>query len=105
MQKNDEDLGLLSPDKRFSDDIGRQFCLEKSAKITFRKGSLVKSKNIPLDMSTKITESEHNKTCTYLGINEANGINHSMNKEKIKKWFYRRIRDIWEQNWMQKIKW
>ena len=43
MQKND-DLGLLSTVKRFSDDVGMQFGLDNSAKVTFRKGLQVKSK-------------------------------------------------------------
>ena len=31
---------------------------------------------------TEITESKPNKTHKYLGINEANSINHTINKEK-----------------------
>ena len=33
----------------------------------------------------EITELEHDKTNKYLGMNEANGINHTMNEEKIQK--------------------
>ena len=40
----------------------------------------------------EITELKHHKTYKYLGINEANRINHTTNKEK--KEFYRRIRAI-----------
>ena len=65
-----------------------QFGLEKCVKVTFKKGSLVKFKNIIRCINTKITMLEHNKTY------EANGINHSINKEKIKKEFSRRIRAI-----------
>ena len=56
--------------KRFSDDIGKQFDLEKHAKVTFKKGSLVKPKTITLDINTEITKFEHNKTYKYLGIND-----------------------------------
>ena len=42
----------------------------------------------------KITELKHNKTNKYLGINETNGINHTINKEKISKEFFGRIRAI-----------
>ena len=59
-----------------------QFGLEKWAKVTFKKGSLVKSKNISRDMNTDITELKYDKTYKYLGNNEANGINHTMNKKK-----------------------
>ena len=65
--------------KRFSDNIGMPSCLGKCAKDTFKKGSLVKSKNATLDMKMKIAELEHYKTYKYLGINEANGINHTIN--------------------------
>ena len=33
----------------------------------------------------EITELEHNKTYKYLRINDANGKNHILNKEKIRK--------------------
>ena len=38
----------------------------------------------------EITELEHNKTYKYFGINEMNGINHAIDKEKIRKDFYKR---------------
>ena len=53
--KKDDDLSLLSIVKRFSDDIGMQFGLRKREKVTFKKDSLVKSKNIILDINTEIT--------------------------------------------------
>ena len=71
-----------------------QFGLEKCAKVTCKKGLPVKSKNITLDINPEITELEHNKTYEYLGIDQSNGINYTMNKEKIRKEFYRRIRAI-----------
>ena len=73
--KNDDDLkGLLSTVKRFSDDIEMQFGQGKYVKVTFKKDSQEKSKNITLDINTIITEGEHNKTYKYFGINEANDI-------------------------------
>ena len=59
-----------------------QFGKDKHMKITFKKGMLVTSKNISLYIITEITELELNKTYKYLGINEANGINYTINKEK-----------------------
>ena len=38
-----------------------------------------------LDISTKIVELEYNKTYKYLGIDEANGINHKWKKRWEKK--------------------
>ena len=41
---NNDDLeGRLSNIKRFTDDIRMQFGMDKYAKVTFKKGSLVKS--------------------------------------------------------------
>ena len=76
-----------------------QFALEKSEKVTFKKvtfkkGLPLKSKNMTLDINTEMTDSEHNTIYKYLRINEANGINHTINKEKIRKEFYRKIRAI-----------
>ena len=64
---------LLSSVERFSDDIGMQFDLDKCTKFPCKRGLLVKSKNITVDINMKITEFEHFKTYKHLGINEANG--------------------------------
>ena len=70
------------------------FGLYKCAKATFKKCSLVKSKNITLDINTEIRELEINETYKYLGINETNYINYTTNKEKIRKEIPGRIRAI-----------
>ena len=82
--KNDGLEGLLNTVKRFSYDIKMQFDLGKCTKVTFKKGLLLKSKNITLDLNIEITELDHNKTYKYSEINEANGINHTMNKKNIR---------------------
>ena len=56
-----------------------QFILDKYAKVTFRIGSWIKSKNIILDINTEPTELEPNKTYGYLWINEVNDIHHTIN--------------------------
>ena len=61
---------------------GLLFYLEKWAEVPFRKGSLVKSKNIAFDINTENKDLEHNKTYKYFGINKANGIIRTINKEK-----------------------
>ena len=40
MQNYDDLEGLLHTVKRFSDDVGMQFDLEKCAKVSFKKGPL-----------------------------------------------------------------
>ena len=58
-KKNDDDWdGLLNTVKRFSDDAEMQFSLEKFAKVTFKKGLQVKSKNTPFDINMEITDLE-----------------------------------------------
>ena len=57
--KDDSELeGLLMTVKRFSDDIGMRFGLEKCAKATFRKGKLTKTSDIHLGPDTVIKELE-----------------------------------------------
>ena len=41
--------------KWFTDNLGMQSDVDKSSKVTFKKGSPVKSKNISPDINTKIT--------------------------------------------------
>ena len=50
------------------------FDIDKCAKVLFRKGRPVKSKN------TEITELGRNKADKYLGINEANFLINTINK-------------------------
>ena len=55
--KNDqEQVGELKTVKRFSDDIGMGFGLEKCAKANFKKGKLASTGNIVIDDDIKIQE-------------------------------------------------
>ena len=55
--KNDqEQVGELKIVKRFSDDIGKGFGLEKCAKANFKKGKLASTGNIVIDDDMKIRE-------------------------------------------------
>ena len=89
---NDEQTGLLTIVKGYSDDIGMEFGLDKCAKATFKKGKLTRAENIELDVTTTIQDLDQEETYKYLGVNEGNGIQHAMMKEKIRKEYYRRIR-------------
>ena len=90
----DEQIGLLHTVKQFSDDIGMELSIEKCAKATFKRGKMVNTKNIELDVNTVIKELEQESTYKYLGVNEGDGIQHSMMKEKIRKEYYHRVRMI-----------
>ena len=55
--KNDqEQVGELKTVKRFSDDIGMGFGLEKCAKANFKKGKLASTGTIVIDDDIKIQE-------------------------------------------------
>jgi len=53
-KNDDEQTGLLRTIKSFSDDIGKEFGLDKCAKATFKRGRLADSSNIELDVNTVI---------------------------------------------------
>jgi hypothetical protein len=66
------------------------FGLEKCAKITFKKGKLIHSQNLVIDVNREIQELEHGKTYKYLGIEESEGIQHQQMKERLKQEYRRR---------------
>ena len=81
--KDDHELeGLPQTVKKFSDDTGIKFGLEKYATAIFLKGRHEKPTLIELDNSTKIKELEQENVCKYLGVNESNGIQHATMKEE-----------------------
>ena len=76
--------------KRFSGDNKMDFGLEKCATATFKRRRLTSNSNIHIDNSTNF-KLEQEKTYNYLGVNEGNGIQHAVMKEKIRKEYYRRV--------------
>jgi hypothetical protein len=70
--------------KTFSEDIHMDFGLEKCAKITFKKGKLIHSQNLVIDINREIHELEQGKTYKYLGTEESEGIQHQQMKQKFK---------------------
>lgn len=92
---NDSQLNdALALVKTFSNDIRMEFGLEKCSKVTIRHGKLQSNQNIKLDNDAIIKNLEPNETYKYLGVEEHDGIQHSLMKEKIKKEYYRRVRQI-----------
>ena len=93
--KNDNDLeGVLQAVKKFSDDIGMTFGLDKCAKVSFKRGMLIKSTSLELDRITIIRHLDQEEFYKYLGVKESDGIQHSQMKETIRKECYRRVRAI-----------
>lgn len=54
----------MQRDRTFSDDIHMEFRLDKCAKTVLKKGKLVHSKNLMIDISREIKV--QGKTCKYL---------------------------------------
>jgi hypothetical protein len=71
-----------------------EFGLDQCAKIVFKKGKLVHSQNVVVDINTEIQELEQGKTYKYFGIKESDGIQHQQMKERLKKEYTRRLRMI-----------
>jgi hypothetical protein len=93
--KSEEELRKqIQTVKTFSDDIRMDFGLEKCAKITFKKGKLIHSQNLVIDINREIQELEQEKTYKYLGIEESEGIQHQQMKERLKQEYRRRLRMI-----------
>ena len=71
-----------------------KFGLDKYATAEFKRGKLTKTTSVILDEETAIKELQQEDSYKYLGINEAEGIQHATMKEKIRKEYYRRVRLI-----------
>ena len=91
---DNQQTGLLTIVKTFSDDIKMEFGLDKCAKATFKRGRLTKTTDLELDVDTVIEELEQESTYKYLGVSEGDGIQHSAMKEKIRKEYYGRVRMV-----------
>ena len=61
-----------------------EFGLEKCAKNAFKRGKLVHSQNLAIDINRHIQELEKGKTYKYLGIEESEGIQHQQMEERLK---------------------
>ena len=68
--------------------------LEKCAEIAFKRGKLVHSLNLVIDINREIQELEQGKTYKYLGTEESEGVHHQQMKETLKQEYSRRLRMI-----------
>ena len=80
--------------KKFSDEIGMEFGLDKCSKATFIRGRLKLTSEIKLNKDTSIMEIDQEDTYKYLGIDKGDGIQHVKMKKNIRKECYRRVRAI-----------
>ena len=90
--KDDNNLEKMLPlVKKFSDDIGMTFGLDKFAKVSFKRSKLTRSVSLELDRDTVIKDLDQEERYKNLGVNESDGIQHSQMKEKIRKECYHRV--------------
>jgi hypothetical protein len=66
VKDDNQQTGLLNIVKTFSDDIRMEFCLDKSAKATFKSGRITQTTNIDPDIDTVIKEIEQEGTSIYI---------------------------------------
>ena len=93
--KSEEELQKeIQTVKAFSEDIHTEFGLEKCAKITFKRGTMIQSQNLVLDITREIQELEQGKTYKYLGIEEREGTQHQQMKQRLQQEYRRRLRMI-----------
>lgn len=89
---DNQKTGLITVVKTFSD-IKMDFGLVKCNTAIFKKGRLMKTTDINLDIKI-IKEIDQEGTYKYLGVNERDGIQHSDMKKNIRKEYYRRVRMV-----------
>ena len=70
-----------------------EFGLEKCATIEFKRGKLVHSQNLMIDINGEIQDLEQGNTYkyTYFGIEESKGIQHQQMKGRLKQEYSRRL--------------
>ena len=78
----------------FSKDIALEFGISKCSHVTMKTGKLVSIGRIELSSGEVMAELESDKGYKYLGILEADDIMHTDMKDKIKKEYYRRVRQL-----------
>jgi hypothetical protein len=65
----------------FSDDIHMEFGLDKCAKIVFKKGKLVHSQSLVVDINREIQEFEQGRHTSTLGLRKVTAYNISKRKK------------------------
>ena len=78
--------------KNVSDDIKMKFGLDKCAKASFKRGQKVSAEGIPLDDNQVIQDLDQAETYKYLGMEEAERVQHYKMKVNIRKEYKRRIK-------------
>ena len=92
-QTSDKQLtGLINTVKNILDDIKMEFRLDKCAKASFKRGKKVSAEGIPLDDNQVIQDLDQAETYKYLGMEDAERVQHYKMKVNIRKEYKRRIK-------------
>jgi len=95
--KNEDQLSaLLFTVKMFSDDVGLTFGLDKCAKISVKRGSIVSSDDVVLCDNSCIRELNTGESCKYLGFFESDGVDCVASKKTISELYSYRLRLVWK---------
>ena len=85
---------LTNTVRNFSKDIAVEFGISKCSHVTTKARKLVSIGGMELSSGEVIAELEPEKDYKYLGILEAENIMHTEMKDKIKKEYYRRVKQL-----------
>ena len=80
---------------KFSKDIGMEFREDKFGYIYIERGKRKTQGKAIIMNGVTIKELEEGESYRYLGQNESIGYEGSLNKERVEKEYYRRVRQIW----------
>lgn len=86
--------GLLELVRKFSEDIGMSFGLEKCATVNVKRGKMSEEENIVLSDGREVASLRTEDRYKYLGIQQTYEIRHKENKEDTKNELLRRVRKI-----------
>ncbi|XP_047475423.1 uncharacterized protein LOC125029527 [Penaeus chinensis] len=87
-------IGLIPLSHILRNDIYMEFGLNKCAHVTMKAGKLASVGGMELSSGEVIPELESDKGYKYLGILEVDDIMHAEMKDKIRKEYYRRVRQL-----------
>ena len=93
--KNEKQLNnLVNTVRVFSKDIKMEFGVQICAVLIMKRGKFISSEGICLPDGQRIKSVEKEDGYKYLGVLEADGVNHEEMKEMIRKEYIRRVRNI-----------
>ena len=94
-RNSDQLNGLLHTVRTFSDDIQMKFGLDKCAVAYFVNGRLCgHNSGVTVGKTDTINCLEPGKVYKYLGVDESNGIKHSMMRERLRREYFRRMKVV-----------